>query len=59
MAFVSQGQQGMYSLLCYIVDANDGNRPISWIRYGLLLTSGSSMRLTRNYTTARTLSYID
>src|SRR6266576_3212694 len=27
MAFVSQGKQGMYSLLRYIVDANDGNRP--------------------------------
>ena len=59
MAFVSQGRQGMYSLLCYKVDANDSNRPISWIRCGLLLTSGSSMRLMRDYTTARTLSRID
>lgn len=29
MAFVPQEQQSMYSLLCYMVDANDGNRPIS------------------------------
>lgn len=59
MAFVPQGQQGMHSLPRYIVDADNGNRPISWIRCGLLLTSGSSMWLTRDYTTARILSCID
>ena len=57
MAFISQGEQDMYSLLCYIVDANDSNRPISWIRCGLLLTSGFSMRLTRLHDCKDTFVY--
>ena len=54
--FCFTGETKYDSLLRYIVDANDGNRPISC---GLLLTSGSSMRFMRDYTTARSLSCID